>query len=175
MQEVDGIRVYYTFMPHSLLPRLKKVCDLKRLHVDGVSFIEDYTMMQWIYSHVKAGLNLCSVPSSIIFWMEHNLPAGLLKSLWMQSEIRTCRFSRKNLSGNFLLKNLLSKKLSYRRADKKTYQAFISGRYIEKVWWRDGNGALGGDRTHNPCLRRAVLYPLSYERGKKRRSSRPNS
>lgn len=27
-----------------------------------------------------------------------------------------------------------------------------------------GNGALGGDRTHNPCLRRAVLYPLSYER-----------
>lgn len=26
------------------------------------------------------------------------------------------------------------------------------------------DGALGGDRTHNPCLRRAVLYPLSYER-----------
>ena len=29
-------------------------------------------------------------------------------------------------------------------------------------------GALGGDRTHNPCLRRAVLYPLSYERTGKR-------
>jgi hypothetical protein len=26
------------------------------------------------------------------------------------------------------------------------------------------NGALGGDRTHNPWLRRPVLYPLSYER-----------
>ncbi|WP_462370104.1 hypothetical protein [Oxalobacter formigenes] len=36
-------------------PRLKKVCDLKRLHVDGVSFIEDYTMMQSIYSHVEGG------------------------------------------------------------------------------------------------------------------------
>lgn len=55
MQEVDGIRVYYTLMLHSLLPRLKKVCDLKRLHVDGVSFIEDYTMMQSIYSHVEGG------------------------------------------------------------------------------------------------------------------------
>lgn len=54
----------------------------------------------------------------IIFWMERNLSAGVLKSLWMRSEIRTCRFSRKNLSGNFLLKNLLSKKLSYRRAEK---------------------------------------------------------
>src|SRR5690606_7628076 len=28
-------------------------------------------------------------------------------------------------------------------------------------WW---DGALGGIRTPDPCLRRAVLYPLSYER-----------
>lgn len=37
------------------------------------------------------------------------------------------------------------------------------------------NGALGGDRTHNPCLRRAVLYPLSYERREKRILTEPEN
>lgn len=47
---------YITLLCSNLCyPRLKKVCDLKRLHVDGVSFIEDYTMMQSIYSHVEGG------------------------------------------------------------------------------------------------------------------------
>ena len=28
----------------------------------------------------------------------------------------------------------------------------------------DINGAAGGDRTHDPWLRRPILYPLSYSR-----------
>jgi hypothetical protein len=27
-----------------------------------------------------------------------------------------------------------------------------------------GTGAAGGDRTHDPWLRRPILYPLSYSR-----------
>jgi hypothetical protein len=28
----------------------------------------------------------------------------------------------------------------------------------------NGSGAAGGDRTHDPWLRRPILYPLSYSR-----------
>jgi hypothetical protein len=31
-------------------------------------------------------------------------------------------------------------------------------------WMTSERGAPGWDRTSNPCLRRAVLYPLSYGR-----------
>lgn len=29
---------------------------------------------------------------------------------------------------------------------------------------KENNGAAGGDRTHDPWLRRPILYPLSYSR-----------
>ena len=41
--------------------------------------------------------------------------------------------------------------------------------------WRcgdGGNGAAGGDRTHDPWLRRPILYPLSYSRWGKQEVSR---
>lgn len=44
MQDVDGVWLYYTYMLHALLPDLRRHCDIRRLHIDGQSFVEDYAL-----------------------------------------------------------------------------------------------------------------------------------
>ncbi len=39
---------------------------------------------------------------------------------------------------------------------------FVGNPHVYWVW--GGDGAAGGDRTHDPWLRRPILYPLSYSR-----------
>ena len=55
ISDADGMWFYYLFMLHALLPQIRQSCDLKRLHIDGQSFVEDYAMARWIYAQHHDG------------------------------------------------------------------------------------------------------------------------
>lgn len=55
MQEVDGVWVFYLFLLHAILPQMRAHCDLKRLHIDGQSFAEDYALTRWTWHEGHEG------------------------------------------------------------------------------------------------------------------------
>lgn len=55
LRDVDGVWMFYAFMLHAMLPQMRAHCDLKRLHIDGQSFVEDYALTRWTYHDGLAG------------------------------------------------------------------------------------------------------------------------
>jgi len=51
MNDVDGIWIYHLFLLHGIINQMKNVCNTINLHVDGMSFSEDYAILSYIYGH----------------------------------------------------------------------------------------------------------------------------
>ncbi|MGL6197001.1 MAG: LacI family DNA-binding transcriptional regulator [Thermoguttaceae bacterium] len=50
LEAIDGLWIYKIFALHAILAPLGSVCDLKKLHIDGQSSINDYSLSYWILS-----------------------------------------------------------------------------------------------------------------------------
>ncbi len=55
LAQAQGLWVYFLFRLHAFLPQLRRVCNLKQLHIDGQSFLEDYALSQWTYAQANNG------------------------------------------------------------------------------------------------------------------------
>lgn len=92
-----------------------------------------------------------------------------LKALWIWSlTLSDLSIGRQKSA---LARELLAQGAKKPRAEKQKADSSAVGFFVFVVqwvlvfgWWKNPGGATGGDRTHDPRLRRPILYPLSYSR-----------